>query len=88
MKPESIKARKARQKRETVRGVVFFALLQAACGVCFASLCFIPGRPKWCVVLFGALAAVCVLTILPALLVLKERFKEIEGGESDAAGQY
>ena len=35
-----------------------------------------------------AVTAFCLLLIVPALVVLKERFKEIEGGELDAAGQY
>ena len=48
----------------------------------------IPGMPQWCVILFGVLAVLCLALILPALLVLKDRFKEIEGGELDAAGKY
>ena len=88
MKPESIEARKEQRKRSAVRGVLLFALLQLACAVCFGALCFIPDMPGWCVILFGVLAALCLVLILPALLVLKDRFKEIEGGELDAAGKY
>ena len=88
MKPENTEKRKERRKRSAVRGVVFFALLQVACAVCFGSLCMIPGMPQWCVILFGVLAVLCLALILPALLVLKDRFKEIEGGELDAAGKY
>ena len=39
-------------------------------------------------VLFAALAGGCGLPVIPALVVLKERFQEIEGGESDAAADY
>lgn len=88
MKQESIDERKARRKREAVQGVVFFALLQIASAVCFVSLCFIPGLPRWCQILFAALAAVCLGLIVPAVLLLKGRFQEIEGGELDAACEY
>lgn len=86
--PESIEKGRARRRREAVRGVTLFSLLQLACVVCFASLCFIPGLPGWAVVLFAALAVFCVLLIVPALAALKERFYEIEGGELDEARQY
>lgn len=76
------------RKRSAVRGVLLFALLQLACAVCFGALCFIPDMPRWCVILFGVLAALTLVLILPALLVLKDRFKEIEGGELDAAAKY
>lgn len=88
MKPENTEARKKQRKRSAVRGVLLFALLQLACAAGFGALCFIPGVPTWFVVLFGGLAALCLVLILPALLVLKDRFKEIEGGELDAAGKY
>ena len=76
------------RKRSAVRGVLLFVLLQLACAVCFGALCFIPDMPRWCVILFGVLAALTLVLILPALLVLKDRFKEIEGGELDAAAKY
>ena len=88
MKPESIDARKARRKREAVRGVLLFALLQIGCVVAFASLCWIPGLPRWLFYLFAALAILCLLPLLGAVKALRQRFKEIEGGELDAAGQY
>ena len=88
MKPESIEARKEQRKRSAVRGVLLFTLLQLACAICFGALCFIPDMPGWCVILFGVLAALSLVLILPAVLVLKDRFKEIEGGELDAAGKY
>lgn len=86
--PENIETRRKKRKAEAVRGVLLFALLQAATGICFVALCLIPGLPRWCVILFGVLAALTVALILPALVVLKQRFQEIEGGEADAAGQY
>lgn len=88
MRPENIEAKKARRKSEALRGVLLFGLLQLASGGCFVSLCFIPDVPRWCVMLFGALAAMCLLLMIPALLALRERFKEIEGGELDAASEY
>jgi len=86
--PRNIEEEKARRKRDAVRGVAFFALLQMVCAAAFGSLCFIPDAPGWLVVLFGGLAAFCLVLILPAIFVLKARFKEIEGGELDAARKY
>ena len=88
MKPESIEEKQDRRKRSAVIGVVMFALLQVACAVIFGALCFIPDAPGWCVVLFGVLAVFCLLLIIPAVKLLKDRFKEIEGGELDAAAEY
>lgn len=84
----NIEARKKRRRREAVRGAALFGLLQLACTVCFASLCFIPDLPGWAVALFAALAAVCLIPMILTPVVLKQRFREIEGGESDAAAQY
>ena len=88
MKRESIEEKKAKRKKESVYGVLCFAGLQVVCAAAFGSLCFIPDVPRgvfWC---FLVLAVLCLLLIVPALLVLRTRFKEIEGGELDAAGQY
>ena len=84
MKHESTEARQARRKRDAVRGILFFAMLQIITSVACASLCFIPGMPRWAIILCLVLA----ILIIPALFVLKSRFKEIEGGELDAAGKY
>lgn len=80
--------KRRRQRRQAVLGVVMFTLLQAACAAVFAALCLIPDLPRWAFRLFAALAGLCGLLVIPALVVLKERFKEIEGGESDAAAEY
>ncbi len=84
----SPKKRKSCRKRQAALGAALFALFQAACAAVFAALCLIPDLPGWVFWLFAALSAGCVLPILPALVVLKERFEEIEGGESDAAAEY
>ncbi len=86
--PENIEARKARRKREAVRSVVLFALLQAACAAAFLSLRLIPELPQWLFQLFAVLAALCAIPIPVSLMALRQRFHEIEGGELDAAGQY
>lgn len=77
-----------RDKKAAVVGVIFFAGLQLVCAASFASLCFIPDAPMLLVVLMAAFAAVCLLLIIPALVVMKRRFEEIEGGELDEAAQY
>lgn len=81
-------SQKRRWKRQAVLSVVLFALLQAACAAVFAALCFIPDLPRWASRLFAALAGVSGLLVLPALVVLKQRFQEIEGGEFYAAAEY
>jgi len=68
--------------------VLFFAGIQVVSAAGFAALCTIPGLPHWAFVLFGALAVLCLLLILPVLRLLKQRFQEIEGGELDEAGKY
>lgn len=88
MKPETIKERQARRKRGAVRSVAFFILIQVACAVCFGALCQIPDIPMWLYRLFLGLMVLCLVMILPAVLVLRQRFKEIEGGEQDAAAEY
>ena len=77
-----------RRKREARRGVILFSLLQGAIGLVFAFLCFITDLPGWAVALFAFLALSCAISLLPALGALKERYKEIEGGELDEARQY
>lgn len=88
MKPESIKERKTKRKREAVYGLLGFTLLQVVCAVSFGSLCFIPDLPVWLFVCFFALAVLCLVLILPVVHLLRVRFKEIEGGELDAAAEY
>lgn len=88
MKQENIKKKKARRKKESVYSILIFAAMQLVCAIAFGSLCFIPDAPAWVVWMFFGLAAFCLLLIIPALIVLKQRFQEIEGGELDAASQY
>ena len=88
MKQESIEIRKARRKKEAVRGIMVFALIQAVTAVAFLACCWIPDMPQGVVWMFGAFALICILVLIPALIVLWQRFKEIEGGEFDEAGKY
>ena len=67
---------------------MFFALLQLACIAGFVALCMIPDLPAWLFYLFAALAVLCVVPMIFALNVLRQRFQEIEGGELDEASQY
>ena len=53
MKRESTEARQARRKRDAVRGILFFAMLQIITSVACASLCFIPGMPRWAIILLS-----------------------------------
>lgn len=86
--PESIKAKQTRRKRDAVRGLLFFGVIQVVTCAAFLALCFIPGLPKWAITLFLILGILSLALVIPALFVLRSRFKEIEGGELDAAGKY
>lgn len=88
MKLESIEIRKKQRKKEAVYGLLGFAVLQVVCAASFGSLCFIPDIPTWLLVFFLTLVGLCLGLILPVFYLLKVRFKEIEGGELDAAAQY
>ena len=79
---------KRRRRREAVRGAAVFGVFQLACAALFTALCFIPELPEWCVLLFGVLAAGCLLPVIGAAAVLRQRFREIEKGELDAASEY
>lgn len=88
MKQGNIEGKKAHLKKESSCGVLIFAAIQLVCAIAFGSLCFIPDAPAWVVWMFLGLAAFCLLLIIPAFVVLKQRFREIKGGELDAAGKY
>jgi len=88
MKPKNIENRKRQRKKEAVAGVVAFSLLQLLSAGCFAALCFIPDLPRWLWYIFAGLAVLCAVMIIPGVLLLKGRFREIEGGELDEASQY
>lgn len=78
----------SRLKKDAVRGVLLFLLLQIGFAACFIWLCFIPNLPGWTVALFAFLAGMALIVCIPALVVLKQRFHEIQGGELDAAREY
>ena len=84
----SMEFQKRRRRRQAALSVALFILFQAACAALFAALCFIPDLPRWVSWLSAALAGACGLLVIPALVVLKERFQEIEGGEFYAAAEY
>ena len=88
MKQGNIEEKKSRRKKESVYGILIFAGMQVVCAIAFGSLCCIPDAPAWVVWMFFGLAVFCLLLIIPALIVLRQRFREIEGGELDAASQY
>ena len=83
-----VMANRERRKKDAVRGVLLFGFLQVITAVCFGAMCFIPDIPGWLGLVFGGLAVACLLLLIPAFVVLKQRFEEIEGGELDEAGQY
>lgn len=75
-------------RRQAVADVVFFGLFRLACGAFLGALCLIPGLPRWLFWLFACLAVLCAGMLIPALVVLRQRLNEIEGGELDEALKY
>lgn len=51
-------------------------MLQIITSVACASLCFIPGMPRWAIILCLVLAILCLALIIPALFVLKADSKK------------
>lgn len=80
--------RRARDKRAAVTGVAFFAGLMLVCAASVVALCFIPDSPGWLIALWVVLAVGCLLPIIPALAIMKQRFVEIERGELYEASEY
>lgn len=82
------------QKNDTSRRKLTGAVIAAAVMLCillllvatFVWLCLTEEAPPWpmLILLFGGLAAV----IVGVLVALRQRIREIQGGEEDAAGQY
>lgn len=88
MKQKNIEAAKAQRKRDAARSVALFAILQSGTAAVMVWLCFLPGLPRWAKIALAVIAALSLGMIIPALKLLKQRFKEIEGGEQDAAAEY
>lgn len=87
-KPESIEEKKTRSKKEAVWGVLVFALIQVVTAAAFLMCMWIPGMPRGVIWMFGGFALICMLVLIPAFVVLGQRFKEIEEGEFDEARKY
>ncbi len=87
MPPNTEESRRAR-RREAAQGAVSFVLVQLLCaGALLWVRARLPG-PGWLDTLLLVLALADLVTIPFVWVVWKQRLKEIEGGESDAAGQY
>lgn len=80
--------RRARDKRAAVVGAAFFAGLMLVCAATMVSLCFVPNTPGWAIALLAGLSVFFLLFIIPALVVMKQRFQEIERGELYEASEY
>ncbi|MGE4276304.1 MAG: hypothetical protein AB7E30_03890 [Lawsonibacter sp.] len=86
MKPKNIK-QSGKRKKGAILGAVMFTLFQM--GSVFLLLWLRTQTVYvWLNTLLLVLAAVNLITILLVWIVLKQRIKEIEGGEFDVARQY
>ncbi len=83
-KPENTKAQ---QRRDAIKSAVLSSLLQIAAA---AVLLWVRSAVPivWLSRVLLILAALDLLSLIPTFVVLKQRFKEIEGGEIDAARKY
>ena len=86
--PGDIEARRRRQKREAVQGVLLFARLRTASVVVLLWSASLVPQLRWLQVILGVLALAVGAPVIFVGVTLKQRLKEIEGGESDAAAQY
>ena len=86
--PVSIENRKKRYKRQAILGVCVCVVLLLPCVAFFGGLSLFAPFPTWVRALMAIGAILCLLPIGVALAALKQRFKEIEGGELDAAAEY
>ena len=86
--PGDIEARKRAQKRQAVQGAVLFAGLRTASVVVLLWSASLVPRLRWLQVILAVLALAVGVPVLFVGATLKQRFKEIEGGEQDAAAQY
>ena len=80
--------RRHRDKKAAVIGVAVYAFFMALSAATVGWVCFLPETPAFGELLMGTLAVVLLLMIVPALVALKQRFAEIEGGELDEASEY
>ena len=86
--PKNIDPGQRAQKKDARKGAAFFALVQLA-----MALLLLWGRYQlagldWLRLLLLILAVGDLVTIPAVWIVLKQRMKEIEGGELDAARKY
>ena len=80
--PKNIDPGQRAQKKDARKGAAFFALVQLA-----MALLLLWGL-DWLRLLLLILAVGDLVTIPAVWIVLKQRMKEIEGGELDAARKY
>ena len=85
--PETTKGERARRRRGAIRGAIGFVLCQGGTALFLLWLrTWVPAG--WVGGLLLAIAVLDLLLIPPVFVVLRQRLKEIKGGELDAAGQY
>ena len=84
----TLEDRKRRHKRQAVTGVCVCTALLLPCIIVCVGLSLFPPLPWWGKALAAAGAAVCIVPLIFSLVVLIQRFKEIKGGELDAAAEY
>ena len=87
MKPSDTDIDHRQQKHHAVRGAAVFGVGQGLSALLFL---WLRGQfqPQWMKTLLLVLAIGHLTALIPTLVALKQRLKEIEGGELDAARKY
>lgn len=86
--PESTDRKKRLRRREAIHGALFFAAVRLVFAAVLAWCAWLVPEPRWLRLLLGVLAVFSVASIPFVGITLRQRLKEIEGGEQDAAAQY
>ena len=89
MRPENIEQARAARKKGAIWSAVYHVLFQLAATVLPGMLLwFWEDMPLGLHILSVVLIVMCLIPILPILVALSRRLKEIEGGEEDDARMY
>ena len=79
---------KRRKKWEAVRGAALFAAIRIAAVILLLGCASLAPELGWLQGIAGGLALILVIPIPLMGITIRQRFREIEGGELDAAAKY
>lgn len=87
--PDATDRRHAQKKRRAIQGALIGGTIQVLCaGLLLWGWRMSAADGGFVPILFLVLGVADLLTLIPTGVVLRQRLKEIEGGEEDEASQY